>query len=485
MPRIFVYFRDVAFLDQVPSDQLRTYVDTGDAESKLNNLKERIICSGVPVKWFSSPAEMVSLLEADLAASISADFGDRFSNQTALQKELSAQQAIIDTCCDIYEGGAGYIEAFRAYLNADVTNQSILVVSGARGSGKSAALANFAQSLKTSAQKKLLPVAMSASGKVDWNNVVVLSRFVGASLQSGRLSSLIASLLDELKFHFGDAVIADEDSDRQPTGDELREKLEIASRKAPLVVILDGLDLLRADDRSKLMSFLPLSFGSRCRVYVSCPPSMLSQFSSLAIKRVDVRLLDDVECTRLVDAYLSRFGKMLDQQQKRQVLACSQSRSPLFLRTFLEEIRTFGSYEKLGDRLTHYLSSADLGVLIDKVFGRIETDMASLGNDTQTLVHAMLGALACARRGLTENELRTICLRALHQLDDCKPVLASLPFPALVFSSLQIQCSPFLVSHLGIMSFAHSTVADAARSRYLNDESALFIPLFSQYSLIS
>ena len=119
----------MAFLERKDLD-LRTYIDLGDGESKLNDLKERIVCAGLPIKFFKTPAEMVALFEADMAASVAADFGDRFAVQSPLQREQAAHEAFGDARVVVYEGGAGYAEAFRSYLTAAADSQSVLLLAG-------------------------------------------------------------------------------------------------------------------------------------------------------------------------------------------------------------------------------------------------------------------------------------------------------------------------------------------------------------------
>ena len=59
----------------------------------------------------------------------------------------------------------------------------------------------------------------------------------------------------------------------------------------------------------------------------------------------------------MVGAYLGIHARTLEGSLRRQLVAAPGSRNPLFLRTVLEELRQFGSFERLPERVKHYLEA--------------------------------------------------------------------------------------------------------------------------------
>ncbi len=57
----------------------------------------------------------------------------------------------------------------------------------------------------------------------------------------------------------------------------------------------------------------------------------------------------------LVRRFLGLVGKALDDKQIERVTASWRTRNPLYLTTFLQEVKVFGSYENLNARIDHYM----------------------------------------------------------------------------------------------------------------------------------
>ena len=73
--------------------------------------------------------------------------------------------------------------------------------------------------------------------------------------------------------------------------------------------------------------------------------------------------------------FLASYGKQLDDSQKKTVLNCANTKNPLFTTTFLNEVRTFGSYENLNKRIEYYIAAPNVQSLFGKIIARMTDDM--------------------------------------------------------------------------------------------------------------
>lgn len=71
---------------------------------------------------------------------------------------------------------------------------------------------------------------------------------------------------------------------------------------------------------------------------------------------------------------MQQAGKKLTPEQSELISNSAQCGSPLFLRTLLEELRVFGSFEQLEARILGYLAAKTIPDLFEKVFERLEKD---------------------------------------------------------------------------------------------------------------
>ncbi len=98
----------------------------------------------------------------------------------------------------------------------------------------------------------------------------------------------------------------------------------------------------------------------------------------------------------------SLSAKSLDGKQIQLLLSNPATTNPLFLLVALEELRGFGSFEELNDRIQAFPRTGDtVTELFEQVLERLEIEF---GED---LVRSLFQLLASARRGLSEPEQST------------------------------------------------------------------------------
>ena len=163
----------------------------------------------------------------------------------------------------------------------------------------------------------------------------------------------------------------------------------------------------------------------------------------------NVRLepLTHEEAKRCIAEKLAQYGKKLDDAQMTELLRRRDCTLPLFIQVAVEELRVFGIYEQVLQRIQRLPER--ISDLFDQALERLEEDH---GMD---LLKDFVCLLYCSPHGLTEDELRAMLHINLQQ-----------------FSGIRISLSPYLeeVEIAGSaprMKFSASTALnDAIYKRY-------------------
>jgi len=141
-------------------------------------------------------------------------------------------------------------------------------------------------------------------------------------------------------------------------------------------------------------------------------------------------------------------AKTLDDKQIDALLANPATRNPLFLVVALEELRGYGSFERLNQMIAGLPHDGDtVTKLFEKVFERLEKEF------NKPLVEFSLRLLACSRRGLNGPELVELTGSLEGEGDDLYPVLR--------------QLRPYFQVRDGLFDFYHMSIRRAVERRYL------------------
>lgn len=103
------------------------------------------------------------------------------------------------------------------------------------------------------------------------------------------------------------------------------------------------------------------------------------------------------ERKEIVNKTLWEYRKKLDRKQMAKLLSKTDSSKPLYLIVACEELRVFGVYEKVSERIENMAPTVP--DLFAEVLARLEKDH---GED---VVKAALSLLECSRGGLLESEV--------------------------------------------------------------------------------
>jgi tetratricopeptide (TPR) repeat protein len=384
---------------------------TGPDAAKLAALKARIRRSGRPVReHVGDVATLGRLVYDDLVALVDREYPPSLG-VTPLARGRRAHDAFAASRRRAYIAHPVLFEQLDAHVAGD---DPALAVTGESGSGKSALLANW-----------------SARPRRD---AFVLAHYVGADGTGGDAVGLMRRVMGEIRARY-------DSSDELPaTAAEIEAQFPswlARVRGEQLVLVLDGVDQLAGDGAS--LAWLPMRLPPQVRLIVSGVSGRLRRWPDLVVSP-----LAPDERRTLTTSFLAQYRKVLTDEQAQQVAQRPQSANPLFLRTVLEELRVFGSFEELDARIAYFASAPDLPDLFQRVLARLENDFGT------SLVRELATLLWAARSGLDESEFLELTGRSRIELS---MLLAALEY--------------HLVRHDGLMTFAHEHLRDAAVARYL------------------
>jgi hypothetical protein len=488
----YFYFRDPAVTNSIPDQYASDYREPknsfaaealSDLKAKIKQLRGKIIQTGVsisgeakliepgqiveaalpvfeyPCRWEDETKRIVDLYQfgarvyEQVLESIDAEFG--FASGEALDEyteENAAMEAFVETRVERYVVGSRQ-EVFDELLqHAQSTGgNAYLCVVGEPGSGKSAMLGKFYRDYSNAAAAN--------------TNILVIPHFVGASAASTNARQVLRRLCHELAKATG---ITDEIPD---DFDKLREAfskfLAQATASKHVVILIDAINQMDAAHNAHSMRWLPDMLPDSARVIMTTLTG--PALDSLRARRappieITLRALNESDATSIVDQYLSRYRKSFDSQQRSSLLGKSGSRTPLYLLTALEELRTLGTYEEITQRINDL--PEETRPLFNWILERLEKDDGFRDDQGKRIgtevVSRYCSYLAVGRSGMAQSELVELIAPASDGKDpDAEGNVAA----------LHRLLRPYLMQRGELLDFFHGQLREAVEEKYLaNDQ---------------
>nr|XP_054764277.1 telomerase protein component 1-like isoform X2 [Lytechinus pictus] len=489
-PNAFFMIRDQSFLQTLPSEFKDEFVDPNPiAPHKMEVLKqmlrERL---GSRVHWYNVE---YSGVDDDGKVELNG-LQENFSKLVYdfFLKRIEEQYPLLETNLDPYQtvkeahesflksrGGSvlgrnEILEQIQTYVTSSGDNRA-LVMSGGAGCGKSSIMARTADVAQTMALNKRIP----GGGETGWH---VFYHFVGAIPGSTSLELCLKRLLKELKA-FNEATM--------PKNLEACCQLACGvlsnPKTQPLIVIIDALNQFDDDKTTSVLSWLPRKLAPQVRVILAMiddtPPHKELHERAIKPQEIIVTPLDMSARQQIVTDMLGKYNKKLGEDQMASLLSKESSQNPLWLSVACEELRVFGLFAKVTDKIN---SLADgLLELLEQVFTRFEEENGGM------LLVATLCLLECSATGLLETELLLI----LGDEDNLMPAdkdednnkdrgekekanKDASPLPAakwaVVYRALKPFIRPFGDSGEGRLDFYHRALSKAVRKKYFDNTTA-------------
>jgi tetratricopeptide (TPR) repeat protein len=376
----FFYLRDTG-LSQLLADKFNASNDYFETESplkaKLSALKARLRNSGLPVRDnYTNMEALGELIKTDLLAALDKQF-PQDQTPTPFKAAQDAHRSYARELCHAYSANPRDIEALDTFLQTK-TNHALLVT-GESGLGKSALLAYWISQQRLANPKQfIIEHYIGISGDVD-------------------PAAIVYRIMAEIKHRLNDG----QDLPSTPE-DVIRDFplwLAKVGEQDPLLLIIDGLNQLD----SKECLWLPIFWQENVTAIFSVIPG--DQLELLGQRDWPIHTLEMLDVKRkeqLIRDWLATYRKALSTQQSRRIAQAPQTGNPLFLKTVLEELRVFGYFEHLDQRIDTLLTANNPQELFVLVLERLEKDFG------KAIVTQIMQALWAASRGLSETEIAGI-----------------------------------------------------------------------------
>ncbi|KXK53998.1 MAG: Tetratricopeptide repeat protein [Chlorobi bacterium OLB7] len=427
-PRARFYFRDAA--QGAPLS-----LKHPNEAAKLDALKQDVFRCGATIRQFRDAATLGKMVHDDLVALIEESFPALSHASNPLQQErrrheafaLSRRQAYIPPRPKALAHLSRVAEQARSNAaspgNAAAASNGMVVLAPS-GSGKSALIAYWANHYR-----RRYPGAF------------VVEHYVGIGSEQGEHTEILHHLSMELRERgFINAPLP-------ANQNELHDLLPhwfAAVHGQPLILLIDGLNQLGEHGRN--LAWLPGHLPPNVAVVATTTDPQAAQvLADRGWEMIEIEPLRPEERQAVIVRFLGESYKALNARQLQRIGEAPHCSHPLFLRTFLEELRVFGHHELLDQQIDWYLSATDTHQLFQRMLQRMEGDFG------EGLVRRVMTLLWGARRGLRESELAAITRS-----------------PRLQISSLVASLDYHLVTRDGLLTFFHDYLRIAVEQRYLS-----------------
>jgi nephrocystin-3 len=388
--------KSTLFYMRSPASERANFVNAAFTD-KQTALKKRICDKGLLVTDYNDPEDLKNRVLRQLWHAINQRF-PLSQKPTPLEQKTLDHEAFADSRTKIYIERSADLQRLDEHAASE---DKPLVILGESGSGKSALLANWALRYRESHPDDL-----------------VILYFIGSSPDSTDYVDMLHYVMARLKAHYD------------------------IHAQGRTILILDGLNQLT--DNADNLAWLPEIIPSNVRLFLSTDEGeSLEALQRGKWQSFTVAPLSATERETLITKYLKKRNK----QRVERIVAAPQTGNPLYLRVLLEELRLFGSHDKLDAQIDYYLAAPTVIDLYEKVLSRLEADYEQ---ERSGLVKEAFSLLWAARRGLT-----------LHEL------LELLDIPQAIWSPLFLAAPDALVNRGGLLNFSHDYLRQAVARRYL------------------
>lgn len=408
--RMFCYFRMPNLSRAVPVAWRADFApESKEAESKMSNLKNRILNSAVKVTK-DYPCEWGGVVDGkpyvkglehfgkavleDLWGAVLSQFIEE-AEEADPSSDISRQEVHQGALQRLFYGRAKLLREALGKVREAQVKGGLLLLEGAPGEGKSVFMAALANALRTAEKSQ--------------NTCDVISYYTDVSQSACNVENLLRCLVQCLRRR----KETDKETPLPPSYKDLmaefHSQLRDTKKGRPLAILVDGADLIQ-DGQGHLMSdWIPQQLPQGVSLVVSFKSTSLllqnlaKKKGSLLFPLGQLSLPDRKE---IVQKELEVYGKKLSDSafnnQLQTLLMKKGAVSPLYLHLACEELRSFASFEKMKENLQSLPQS--VCQLVQRSLTRLQAQYPQYGD----ALHWALAALTVSTTGLRERDLYAI-----------------------------------------------------------------------------
>jgi hypothetical protein len=359
------------------------------------------------------------------------DEAEKSSYEYAYNTDLEQQQLFIRLNAEGYIPRADITDKLNKYVD-DSSNDNYFLLTAKAGLGKTMLLTNYATEL-TKGHK-------------------VYARFCGTSDLSSEQYSLWKSI-----FYQANVIIPD-------TLDELRnnisELLKKMAQKGKTIIVIDAINQIYGG--LDMLLWLPKTLPDGIKMIISLKEDeksmpILQNIELSADNHFPIPLFKEKK--KLIENFLERYFKALDEEDKDTICNLPYSNNPLFLKILLHNLRMFGAFKQLKPEIKKYGDTPEKA--FKAVLIRLEDDPAYDIINPKESVPYLFGLLSFARKGLSELEL-LICFKNKYPNEIETKILGTIRF-------YLRQVRPFMARREGRADFLYESFMLAAQAKYKKD----------------
>ena len=401
-----------------------------DDSERLTSLKSKIRHQQrFPVGEYTSIENLCDQVEKTVTSLLDKYYSD--ADNTRLGRERNIQRAYMNSRHKFYVRNQKDFDRLNEFLR---NNERYLAVTGASGMGKSALIANW---LKEVEKQEDCP----------YN---IIFHFVGNTFGGNDYEEVLQHISDEIfdlykgiDVRLGNTESAEEKAQRYMNEALLNGK--------PLLIVIDGVDQLSNRGHAKLLNWLPQSAVKLKYIFSTLETDDTMQlFLSHEYPVITIGHLSEEQRYTFIVNYLACVGKKLSNNQIQIILQARVTENPMVLKTLLDELICFGSYEHLNERINYYSSSISKSDFFSRMLQRMEEDYKE--------VEHILSLIAVSEQGLTEDEILSVT--GMRPID---------------WHIFYCAFSNYFTIGNGLIMYTHKYIAESVSSRYhiANENNAL------------
>ncbi|MDY6988900.1 MAG: DUF4062 domain-containing protein, partial [Thermodesulfobacteriota bacterium] len=444
--RSFFFFRWEGLTKKLADTNVADFFEAEKAnQDKLVSLKQEIIDAGLPWFEYDDIESFGNKVGETLWHRIEAELGELVEKEKDwLEEEAEFHELFMADRTRRFVGRRDVLDRMRAFCEG-TGEPSLMVVTGEPGCGKSALMARFTEEVTH-----------------DHPGWLIIPHFVGASPTSTNLRQTLRRFCSDLN---------QITKSPEEVPEDIKELLQVfpsllekTSEQKRLLIAIDAANQFEKADNAHDMRWLPQELPSNVRFVISTLGG--DAYNALLARRVkpaveEITGLNEIEIRELVGDYLEEIRhEFPNPRVEKDFFEKVKDGNPLYMLVALEELRVFGEFDRLGERVGKLPDNVP--ALFDQVLERVESDF------NHALVRDCMSFIACGRQGMTAEELQTLLKAHAPQIDpDAEPDR----LPDMIWARLYRAFGPYLFERSGVIDFFHGQFKEAVGKRYLQDES--------------